>query len=222
LREPPGGIHIRRRGSATLLFRAPTQFAFRPGHADHLHLSIHDGERFLIEDPGSFSYNDPAKRWAGFSSAIFHNVPTVDDANPMERASRFLWLPWIPCRLEVNEADRLVASFEGVNHFLIRREVQIRVDHCLVLDHIEGYREADIAIRWHGRHRPGLASIAMTCSIPGATERWHHGDKESGLGLHAPTYHHTNPSWCRELRVHARSASFRSVIRWTSDQVTTD
>ena len=222
LREPPGGIHIRRRGSATLLFRAPTQFAFRPGHADHLHLSIHDGERFLIEDPGSFSYNDPAKRWAGFSSAIFHNVPTVDDANPMERASRFLWLPWIPCRLEVNEADRLVASFEGVNHFLIRREVQIRMDHCLVLDHIEGYREADIAIRWHGRHRPSLASIAMTCSIPGATERWHHDDKESGLGLHAPTYHHTNPSWCRELRVHARSASFRSVIRWKSDQVTTE
>jgi hypothetical protein len=126
LREPPGGIHIRRRGAATLLFRAPTQFRFRPGHADHLHVSVHDGNEFLTADPGSLSYNDPAKPWAGFSAARFHNVPTVDQDNPMEHASRFLWLPWIPCRLEVNEPDRLVASFEGVNHFLYRREVQIR------------------------------------------------------------------------------------------------
>lgn len=214
LREPPGGIHIRRRGAATLLFRAPTQFRFRPGHADHLHVSVHDGNDFLTADPGSLSYNDPAKPWAGFSAARFHNVPTVDQDNPMEHASRFLWLPWIPCRLEVNEPDRLVASFEGVNHFLYRREVQIRADHCVVLDHIEGYRAADLAIRWHGRHRPSLAAIAMSCSDPAATEHWHHHDEQSGLGLHATTYHHAEPAWCRELRIHARSASFRSVIRW--------
>jgi hypothetical protein len=214
VREPEGGIHIRRRGSATVLFRAPTKFRFRPAHADHLQISVHDGERFLVEDVGSYSYNDPGKRWSGLSSSVFHNVPTVDGEDPMERVSRFLWLPWTACRLEVNEADRLVASFEGPNHFLVRREVQIRVDHCIVLDHIEGYREAELAVRWHGRDRDSLAGIAVSCSNPGVVESWYHGDAESGLGLHAPTYHHLEPSWCRQLTVRAVSASFRSVIRW--------
>jgi hypothetical protein len=54
----------------------------------------------------------------------------------------------------------------------------------------------------------------MSCSDPAATEHWHHHDEQSGLGLHATTYHHAEPAWCRELRIHARSASFRSVIRW--------
>ena len=213
-REPAGGIHVRRRGRAAVLFRAPTHFRFRPGHADHLQVSVHDGERFLVDDVGSYSYNDPAKRWAGMGSAVFHNVPTVDGEDPMERASRFLWLPWTRCRLEVSEADRLVASFEGTNHFLVRREVQIRADHCIVLDHIEGYREADLAVRWHGRCREGLDAIAVSCSNPGVVEKWYHGDEVSGLGFHAPTYHHLEASWCREWTVRAASASFRSVIRW--------
>jgi hypothetical protein len=216
-REPEGGVHVRRRGNAAILFRAPTRFCFRPGHADHLHVSVHDGERYLVDDVGSYSYNDPGKRWSGFGSAVFHNVPTVDGEDPMERVSRFLWLPWTACRLEVNEADRLVASFEGPNHFLVRREVQIRADHCIVLDHIEGYREADLALRWHGRDREHLAAIAVSCSNPGVVEKWYHQDEASGLGFHAPTYHHLEPSWCREWTVRAASASFRSVIRWGRD-----
>jgi hypothetical protein len=216
-REPAGGIHIRRRGGATILFRAPTKFRFRPGHADHLQVSVHDGDRFLVEDVGSYSYNDPGKRWSGLASAVFHNVPTVDGDDPMERVSRFLWLPWTACRLEVNEADRLVASFEGTNHFLVRREVQIRADHCIVLDHIEGYREAELALRWHGRGRAGLEQLAVSCSNPGVQEKWYHEDEVTGLGFHAPTYHHVEPAWCREWTVRAAAASFRTVIRWGRD-----
>jgi hypothetical protein len=206
-----GGVHIRRHGNLTAFMRCPTVFKFRPGHADHLHVSLFDQGQSVADDPGTISYNSPSRLWAGLSSGRFHNVPLVDDRDFMEKATRFLWLPWIVCSLKESSANRIQAEHSGFQGFKVGRELMIEANLLVVRDSLVGSRVADLSVRWHGPSREQLARLSMACSIEGASESWHHCG-EDGLGWRADRYGQASPNWCRILRVRARSATFTTTF----------
>jgi len=207
-----GGIHIRRLGKVTLSFRCPTQFQFRPGHADHLHVSIFDEGVPVIDDPGTISYNSPSLPWAGLSSARFHNVPLVDDRDFMEKATRFLWLPWVECQLESAEKRRLVGLHKGFRGFTLRREISVDQKTVTIRDTIEGNRMAELSVRWHGPSRSQLERLSVSCNLNAALETWHH-QQVDGLGWRADRYGQSSPAWCRMHSVRARSAVFTTIFK---------
>lgn len=202
LRE--GGLHIRRQGGALVSFRCPTRFRFRPSHADQLHLSVLQGEGFAVDDPGTLSYNLPGTPWADLSSARFHNVPIVDDADPMDRVSRFLWLPWTACSLEACEPGRLVASHRGFAGFTVRREVDVGSDAITVTDTFEGDRVADLSVRWNSPRKADLGRLTLDSNAP-LTEEWHGSDHQTGLGVNCLRYGSPGPGWLRIARIKGRA-----------------
>ncbi len=206
-----GGLHIRRVGDALVSLRCPTQFRFRPSHADQLHLSVLQGDDFAVDDPGTLSYNLPGVPWADLAAARFHNVPLVDDADPMERASRFLWLPWTTCRLEACEEGRLVASHAGFKGFIVRREVAITAGQVIVTDTFEGDREADLSVRWNSPRKADLQRLRITAS-GSLAEEWHGSDHKTGLGVNCLRYGSAGPGWLRVARLRARRAEFVTIL----------
>lgn len=207
-----GGVHMRRPSVAvTVAFRAPTRFRFRPSHADQLHLYVRDADGPVVEDPGTLSYNDPDRRWADLAAARFHNVPMVDDLDPMTRVSRFLWLPWTTCAVDVDAADRVAASHRGFAGFVVRREVVIRPGAIRVTDTFEGDREASLSVRWHGRDRRRLEALRIS-SATGGGDTWHSASDATGLGIFADRYASSVPSHCRIFSLRARSATIVTEI----------
>ena len=167
-----------------------------------------------MDDPGTLSYNLPGVPWADLSSARFHNVPLVDDADPMERVSRFLWLPWTTCRLEVCEPGRLVASHEGFKGFVVRRQIAITADQVVVTDTFEGDRVADLSVRWNSPRKADLHRLRITASGPVA-EEWHGSDHKTGLGVNCLRYGSPGPGWLRIARLKARRGEMVTVIPLT-------
>ena len=206
-----GGIHVRRVGRTTVAFRCPTQFRFRPSHADHLHISIYQDGTPVADDTGAISYNSLDRLWASLASAKFHNVPLVDESDFMEKATRFLWLPWVECELESCENSRIVGSHKGYSGFVVKREVIIKEGIVSICDTLKGNRTADLSVRWHGPSRPQLERLVMNCNVQGATESWHH-QQADGLGWRADRYGQASPNWCRILRVRASSATFTTTF----------
>jgi len=206
-----GGLHLQRSGLVTIAFRCPTQFRFRPTHADHLHVSIFEDRVPVADDPGTVSYNSPSRPWANLASARFHNVPLVDDRDFMEQASRFLWLPWVECKLETCESRRIVGSHIGYRGFKLTREVSISQGAVTIRDIFDGNREAELSVRWHGPSRPNLERLTMSCDATGSAESWHH-QQADGLGWRADRYGQASPNWCRILRVRASSATFTTTF----------
>lgn len=202
-----GGVHVRRVGDVAVFFRAPIGFRFRPSHADQLHVSLYVAGAPVADDVGTVSYNDASRPWADFASARFHNVPTVDGRDPMTRAGRFLWLPWTPCELEVSQPTRLVASHRGFDGFVVRREICILPDMIRITDTFVGDREADLAVRWHGRSRQGLEALRISSEVGLGADTWHSADTSSGLGFYAERYAAAVPSHCRVFTLRARRAT---------------
>jgi hypothetical protein len=213
LRE--GGIHVRRQGDSMVSFRCPTQFRFRPSHADQLHLSILGPDDFTINDPGSLSYNLPGVDWASLVFARFHNVPLVDDGDPMERVSRFLWLPWTTCRLEDCTQNRLVASHQGFKGFTVRREITLVKKEITVTDSFEGNRDADLSVRWNSPLKADLERLAIT-SDQSFCEEWHESDHKTGLGINCLRYGSPGPGWLRIARIKCRMGKIVTRIPFVS------
>jgi hypothetical protein len=88
-----GGCFQMTSGRSRLFFRCPEVFRHRPGQADMLHVDIWRDCRPIAHDGGTFSYNSP-ERFTALSAAAHHNVLTVDDREPLQKFSRFLYLPW--------------------------------------------------------------------------------------------------------------------------------
>jgi hypothetical protein len=201
-----GGLYVKRRGRLTLALRAPSVFSARPSQADQLHLSVYDSKGAVTEDLGTISYNDPLRTWADLSSACFHNVPLVNGGNPMSKVSRFLWLPWTVCEVEVAEHDRLVASHRGFAGFVVRREVIIQGDTIRIEDSFTGNREADLSVRWHGQCRQRLESFQVSCETHSGQQAWYTADEATGLGFSASHYASAEPSHCRVFSVRSSRA----------------
>jgi hypothetical protein len=81
-------------GLARLFFICPTRFRHRPGHADMLHVNLWWRGQAVAHDTGSYSYNTPGPFNGALAAAAVHNLPMLAQREPLEKASRFLYLPW--------------------------------------------------------------------------------------------------------------------------------
>lgn len=133
-----------------LFLRCPTAFHHRPSQADMLHVDVwHDG-RPVAMDGGSFSY-DSREPFSALCAAAYHNVLTVDGVEPIEKFSRFLYLPWPHGTVERHE-DGLAASHDGFERLGVRwmRTVTPRAPRGFaVADAVRG--AAGHRVNWHWR-----------------------------------------------------------------------
>lgn len=87
------------------------EFSSRPGHADQLHLDLWWQGMNIARDAGTFSYNQLQPWNNSLAKTKAHNTITVDNADQMTSAGKFLWLDWAQARLvsqETNSSGQLV------------------------------------------------------------------------------------------------------------------
>lgn len=89
----PGGYFVLRSPHSKVFTRAAS-FRHRPAHADLLHVDLWWRGQNIALDAGTYSYNSPDPWNNGLAGTAVHNTVTVDGRDQMDRASRFLWLPW--------------------------------------------------------------------------------------------------------------------------------
>ncbi len=87
----------------------------RPGQADMLHVDLWWQGQNIAIDPGTYSYNAPSPWNNPLAQSHYHNTITVDGYDQMERAGKFLWLPWVAgrARYQKQNADNTLLYWEG-------------------------------------------------------------------------------------------------------------
>ena len=146
-----GGFAQLSAGESRLFLRCPVRFRHRPAQADMLHVDIwHEGKP-VAQDGGSFSYNSK-ERFTVLGQAGHHNVLTVDRVEPLQKISRFLYLPWPKGSVEIIPDGVIRASHNGYGRLGVHwtREVSIRAGGGFVVrDRVDG--AAGRKLRWHWR-----------------------------------------------------------------------
>jgi hypothetical protein len=100
---PPPRADLRAECGGYYTLRSPAGFAFtraasftdRPAQADMLHVDLWWRGEDIAVDAGTFSYNAPAPWDHELARTAYHNTVMVDGCDQMERAGKFLWLPWL-------------------------------------------------------------------------------------------------------------------------------
>ena len=154
---PQSGIFILRGRESWGMLRA-AHFGSRPGHSDQLHFDLWWGGINLACDPGTYLYN-AERPWNNvFAGTDRHNTALVDERDPMQRASRFLWLQWSNAlllgrwRSKEGCLEVLSALHEYRSHgSAAHQRTILRVEDRLwvVCDDILGAGEAEVRIGWN-------------------------------------------------------------------------
>ena len=159
-----------------LFLRCPQRFRHRPAQADMMHVDIWLDGQAIAEDGGSFSYNS-TERFKDLSQARYHNGLTIDGLEPMQKLSRFLYLPWPRGTVEVIEpvakSQELGAGSDE------QRATELRVAH-------DGYAALGVTWRRSVSQRPD-GGFVVRDSVTGARGRrltWHW--RLSGLSWKMP------------------------------------
>jgi hypothetical protein len=137
-------------GGAWAVLRCGGPLRFRPGQSDLLHLDLWDRAQNLLRDGGTLAYNPPADQRAVaelLAGAAGHNTILFDDAEPMPRASRFLFARWPRMGLLTDGA--WLRDWRGNRH---ERRVSVRGRCWVVEDRLSG-AFARATLRW--RLAPG-------------------------------------------------------------------
>ncbi|MEZ5931563.1 MAG: heparinase II/III-family protein [Alphaproteobacteria bacterium] len=127
-------------------------FAFRPAHADALHLDLWVDGVNLLRDSGSFSYNPAPGAAPDLRATAAHNTIEFDGRDQMPRLGRFLFGSWLkPSEVgELAEGDGLLSwsgayrDSDGCRH---RRTVSVNGPVWRIRDEIEGQAKAAV-LRW--------------------------------------------------------------------------
>jgi hypothetical protein len=114
-------------------FLRAVQFDDRPSHADQLHLDLWWQGENVARDAGTYVYNALAPWDNALATVKVHNTLTLDGADQMQRAGRFLWLDWAQAEILAHEVDesgrliRLTGEHDGYRHLgaLHRRTVEV-------------------------------------------------------------------------------------------------
>ncbi|MEN3334562.1 MAG: hypothetical protein V7641_3927 [Blastocatellia bacterium] len=158
LRADCGGYYTLRAPAGFAYVRA-ANFKDRPAQADMLHVDLWWRGENLAIDAGTFSYNAPAPWNNELARTAYHNTVTVDDGDQMERAGKFLWLPWLRGCVKSYErsAGGHLVYWQGehdgyhrlkspVTH---RRAVLRAGDECwLVVDELLSESDHDYRLHW--------------------------------------------------------------------------
>ncbi len=206
-REAGVGLLRNYRGAAFL--RAPLAWSARPSQADQLHVSLRWDEEWISDDVGTFSYRGVGAD--DFGSAVHHNGVTVDRRGPMRKVGRFLWLPWTTCA-RAPETNGFRARLTDLGGAVWTRRVLRFPQGFVVIDRVRAPRpDALCELRWHGRTRDGLETLALACSVA-TEETWLTGEVSTGEGFRAAGYGRRQPAWTRRLSARGRDVVFVTAL----------
>ncbi|MGI9418373.1 MAG: heparinase II/III family protein [Geminicoccaceae bacterium] len=139
-------------------------FAFRPAHADALHLDLWVDGVNLLRDGGSFSYNPEPGVSPDLRATAAHNTIEFDGRDQMPRLGRFLFGSW----LQPSEVGELIenddglswtGAYEDTDGCRHRRTVTCDGLTWRVMDEIDGQMDKAV-LRW--RLAPGAWTLDGT------------------------------------------------------------
>ena len=110
-------------------------------------------------DPGTYSYNPPARWGDALSGTAVHNTVSVDGLDQMDRYGKFLWFPWIngsAIGAWRSEHARLVYwpgehnGYKRLASPAVHRRGILRLpgEHWLVLDGLSGEGSHEYRLQW--------------------------------------------------------------------------
>jgi hypothetical protein len=209
---PQAGALVGRTASSKLFFRCPARFLHRPSQADLLHLDLEWSGQPIVHDAGTYSYNTPDVFAGGLKEARFHNTLTFDDAEPLEKVGRFLYLPWPRGRAGWDETtNEFVATHEGWARLGLsheRRLSRVVSDQVAVADRVRGpgrhrgrlhWLLSDLPYRFEPQHSRVIletpaGSYAITWRVPAGVATLVRADACSARGWWSPYYDYAAPA----------------------------
>jgi hypothetical protein len=215
-----GGYAQLNSGEDRLFFRCPAHFLHRPSQADMLHVDIWQQGHPIAEDGGSFSYNS-TERFTALSEAAYHNTLTLDGIEPLQKFSRFLYMPWVCGHVEKLSNNRIRASHDGYAKLGVHwtREVSLRPGGGFsILDRITGANGHRLV--WHWRladtswlKNPNANSVKIISTerryevrwgpLPGMRSNLLTADPTTAYGWVSPYYEAVQPACSLLVEVEA-------------------
>jgi asparagine synthase (glutamine-hydrolysing) len=223
------------RSSNGFVFTRCGGFRHRPSQADMLHVDLWWRGLNIALDAGTYSYNS-GEPWAdAFSGTAAHNTVTVDGFDQMERAGKFLWLPWLNGSLHLFQRKEELACFEGSHDGYLRLNpavihhravAQLGSESWLVIDRLFSSEKHSYRLHWlladlpyhfdlETRHisletPEGPYHISCGAASGNAMCSLVRADPDSARGWRAPFYNYREPALSFVLEQEASSA-----ILWT-------
>ncbi|HKQ05048.1 MAG TPA: alginate lyase family protein [Blastocatellia bacterium] len=233
-----GGYYTLRSPAGFAFVRAAT-FKDRPAQADMLHVDLWWRGENIATDAGTFSYHAPAPWDNELARTAYHNTVMVDGCDQMERAGRFLWLPWLRGGMtdyRRSAGGHLVywhGEHDGYRRLpspVAHRRAVMRVgDECwVVADQLLGGADHDYRLQWlfadlpfawdEAQHRLTLhtaagAYAARLLDLSGAGRcSIMRADPRSARGWRSAYYYDREPALSLDLRCHAARAAFITIF----------
>lgn len=158
LKADDGGYYTLRAKESWAFMRAAT-FRDRPAQADLLHVDLWWRGQNIATDAGTYSYNAPAPWDNSLSGTTYHNTITIDNLDQMNRAGKFLWLPWGrgSLRQQKNSPQGDIGYLEGEHDGYERlrppakhRRALVRLgeETWLILDAVQSDAAREYSLHW--------------------------------------------------------------------------
>jgi hypothetical protein len=99
----------------------------RLAHADLLHVDLWWRGQNIVLDPGTFLYNGKPPWDNPWPSSRYHNTVTINQADQMTRAGRFMYLDW-PTADWSHDGPEIRASHNGYRRFGVKHQRTLKQD----------------------------------------------------------------------------------------------
>jgi asparagine synthase (glutamine-hydrolysing) len=200
-----------------------------------LHVDLWWRGQNIAMDAGTFSYNAPAPWNNPLAHTAYHNTVTVDGRDQMNRAGKFLWLPWLRSRVrycrksaaghlsyweaEHDGYERLKFPVThrrailglGDGRWLIVDALDSREDHLYRLH----WLFPDLPYEWSERDMPltldtpsGLYCVRLGSSSSNTTYSLVRADENSPRGWRSPYYNDREPALSMDATAQAKRQMF--------------
>lgn len=242
---PIGGNYTLRSRTGFAAMRCAT-FKDRPSQADMLHVDVWWRGQNMAPDAGTYSYSAPPPWNNPLAHTAYHNTITVDGLDQMDRAGKFLWLPWLRSRVRCHEQSEAkhLAYWEGEHNGYRRlrepvghRRAVLRFGDStwLILDDLwsrsnHRYRLhwllPDVPYSWEEDAGRLILSTergsyyAQMATLPqGGVHSLVRADERSPRGWAAPYYNYREPALSIDVTARGRSVFFWTLLGPESCQV---
>lgn len=240
-----GGYYSIRQGQSFALIRSPN-YRHRPSHADALHLDIWWKGQNIAQDAGSYSYNAPNPWNNPLAATNYHNTVTVDGYEQMNRASRYLWIPWLRCSAQAfrHSDNRELVYWQGEHDGYRRLDPPVRYqrgvlyigkDSWLVLDRLSSTSEHDYRLHWlitdgdydwnsvDGRFRiqtpNGEYNILIGSNIGNSIASLVRADESTARGWRSSNYYRRQPALSIAAKEKSQNLLFYSFLGPTNSEI---